>query len=195
MTLLAGLPANFPAPIVLAQHLGTDFPTLLVKLLQARTALKVCWAKDGQVMAPGTVYVGPAGHHTLVSGPLIVTIPDAQKRGVGRPSGDLLFTSAAVSFGPEAVGIVLSGFLSDGARGSRIIRRLGGAVIVQDPASAEVPDMPLASIAAGPVDFVLPALVIPAALTTLAMQAGAAELFCGPALPGLLSPPATPLVI
>lgn len=118
-----------------------------------------------------------------------------QSRGVGRPSGDLLFTSAAVSYGPEAVGIVLSGSMNDGARGSRNIRRLGGAVIVQHPASAVAPDMPLASIAAGPVDFVLPASVIPAALTTLAMQAGAAELVCGPALPNLLSPPATPLVI
>jgi two-component system, chemotaxis family, protein-glutamate methylesterase/glutaminase len=106
-----------------------------------------------------------------------------------------LVYSTAVSYGPEAVGIVLSGLMNDGAGGSRIIRRLGGAVIVQDPASAAVPDMPLASIAAGPVDFVLPTAVIAAALTTLAMQAGAAELFCGPALPSLLSPPATPLVI
>ena len=168
-TLLAGLPKDFPVPIVLAQHLGVEFPTLLVKLLQAQTALHVCWAEDGHLLAPGTVFVGPPGCHTLVSGPAIVTIPDLQRRGVGRPSGDLLFTSVAVSYGPEAVGIVLSGLMNDGARGSRIIRRLGGAVIVQDPASAEVPDMPLASIAAGPVDFILPAPVIPAALTTLAM--------------------------
>lgn len=194
-TLLAGLPADFPAPIVLAQHLGMEFPTLLVNLLQRHTPLHVCWAKDGQLLTPGTVYVGPPGHHTLVSGPMIVTIPDMQRRGAGRPSGDLLFTSAAVSYGSEAVGVVLSGYLNDGARGGRIIRRLGGAVIVQDPASAAVPDMPLASIAAGPVDFVLPAPVIPAALTTLAMQAGAAELFCGPVPPVEIPRAETPLVV
>lgn len=194
-TLLAGLPADFPAPIVLAQHLGTEFPSLLVELLQGHTSLRVCWAKDGQLLMPGTVYVGEPGQHALVSGPIIVTIPDAQRRGAGRPSGDLLLSSAALSYRSEAIGIVLSGFMHDGARGSQIIRRLGGAVIVQDPASAAVPDMPRASIAAGSVDFILPAGVIPAALTTLVMQAGAAELLCGPFPPSQPRQATTSLVV
>lgn len=75
--------------------------------------------------------------------------------------------------------MVLSGYLNDGARGAQVVRRVGGVMLIQDPISAAVPDMPQASIRGGPVNFVFPTSILSAALTTLVMQRGAAELFCG----------------
>lgn len=179
LSLVAELPSSFPVPIILAQHLNADYPSRLVDVLQRRTALQVCWAEDSQQLTPRTVFVGRPGHHVLVSGQMLVTVPMRQRVLNGRPSGDLLLSSAALSCGSSTLGMILSGCLSDGASGAQLIRRFGGVVIAQDPASTVFPDMPRASIQAGIVNFVLRPAVISAALVTLVMQPGAAEYFCG----------------
>ncbi|MGH9326236.1 MAG: chemotaxis protein CheB [Terriglobia bacterium] len=179
LRLVDGVPSGFPIPIVIAQHLQPEYPSCLVNVLQKRTEMRVCWAEDGQRLVPETIFVGPPGHHVLVSGRQIVVVSVRGRVRNGQPSGDLLLASAALSFGTEAVGIVLSGSLSDGASGVQILQSLGGVVIVQDPKSAVISGMPEAAIRTGSVDFVLPLLTVPAALTTLVMQPGAAEFFCG----------------
>jgi len=180
-TLLASLPHAFPIPIVVAQHLGPTQTSCFVDILQVRTGLRVCWARDGQPLEPSTVFIGPPGCHTLIAGNRLLITPVRERVLNGRPSGDLLLSSAALSYGSETLGIVLSGYLNDGARGAQIIRHVGGVVIVQDPCTAKVPEMPQASMNAGPVDFIVPLPLIPAALIALAMKPGAAELFCGQA--------------
>jgi two-component system chemotaxis response regulator CheB len=97
--------------------------------------------------------------------------------------GDTLLTSLATAAGPRAIAVVLTGMLRDGALGVRAVKRHGGRVLVQDPATARAASMPASAIATGCVDFVLPLERISTALTALAMAPGGADLFTVPIAP------------
>jgi hypothetical protein len=137
--LVSALPAEFPAPIVIAQHLDPSRPSHLEEIFAARSTLPVRTVSDTEPLAPGTIFVVPAGRH--------VEIADHQVRvasgdGIPRPSIDRLLESAARSFGDDLIAIILSGFGADGAIGAQIVKALGGTVIVENPATAEYPSMP-----------------------------------------------------
>ena len=124
-------------------------------LLGAVTRLNVCDADDKQPLERGYVYLAPPDYHLLVEGThlaLSVESPVA----FSRPSIDVLLESAGEEYGDRCVGVVLTGANDDGARGLARIRELGGAAIVQDPATAERPEMPRAALRAVPDADVLP---------------------------------------
>jgi two-component system, chemotaxis family, protein-glutamate methylesterase/glutaminase len=154
-TLVHGLPAAFPVPVVVIQHRGRDSQALLADLLQDRTRLLVSEPDDKEPLLPGHVYVAPADYHLLVDDGYLTLEMDAPVRH-SRPSIDVTFTSAAATFGRRAIGVVLTGANADGSRGLRSIADNGGTAIVQDPESAEMPVMPRAARQAVPEAKVLP---------------------------------------
>lgn len=162
--LLAGLTAEFPAPICVVQHRGDDDGvTMLVDFLERVTTLAVCEAEDKQPLTAGRVFVAPAGYHMLINGGSIALSVEDRVRW-SRPSVDVLFESAASDLGCHVTAVVLTGANDDGARGVRAVRAAGGTVIVQDPDSAERAEMPRAAIATGAPDAILPITAIAAEL-------------------------------
>ena len=145
--LVSGLPADFPLPIVLAQHRDDDADeTLLVKLLSRHTRLRVADAEDKTPLEAGTLLVCPAGYHALVADTSVELSVDAPVQ-FSRPSIDVLFESAAAAYGARTIGVLLTGANADGAEGIARIAERGGMTIVQDPETAERPEMPRAALA------------------------------------------------
>lgn len=165
---LAGLPADFGAAVVIAQHRLADAPAShLERLLDARCDLTVCEAEDKQVLEAGTVLVAPADYHLLVEQGSVALSVDAPQHH-SRPSIDVLLGSAADAYGRSTCGVVLTGANADGAEGLAVIARRGGAAIVQDPETAERREMPDAALAATPGARVVQLESIGALLTELA---------------------------
>jgi two-component system chemotaxis response regulator CheB len=164
---LAAIPADFPAPIVVVQHLDPRHRSLMATILGRRTALRVTEAKQGERAVPGTVYLAPPDHHLLIDASGVLTLTHTELVHFVRPSADLLFESAAAGFGERAIAVVLSGSGSDGTMGVRAIKKMGGTVIVQDQQTSEYYGMPGAAVQTGAVDFVLPLEEIAPALQTL----------------------------
>lgn len=162
--ILEGLPADFPAPIVVVQHRGEDPEDLLSGLLDRRTALAVREAADKSRLQAGCVLVAPQGYHLLVEEGHVALSTEAAVRH-SRPSIDLALETAADAFGPGVVGVVLTGSNEDGATGLAAVRRRGGYAIVQDPATAERATMPAAAVKAAdpqevaPLEQIAPLLV------------------------------------
>jgi len=154
--LLGALPAGFPVPVLIVQHLDRRHETVLAQVLARRTQMPVKLAEAGEHAEPGTVYVAPPDRHLLVSASGVLNLSDTELVHFVRPSADLLFESVAGAFGARAIACVLTGTGRDGAMGVSAVKSRGGTVIVQDPASAEFSGMPQAASDAGAIDFVLP---------------------------------------
>jgi two-component system, chemotaxis family, protein-glutamate methylesterase/glutaminase len=152
--ILSALPNNFPGAVLIVQHRGATAPSILARLLARRTTLSVKDATDGEPMRPGTVYIAPVGRHLIVrDGHAGLT--DTAPVNYSRPSVDVLFEAVAKVYGARAIGVVLSGASTDGARGLQAIRRAGGRTIVQSPVEAAYSRMPSAAIAGDGIEFVL----------------------------------------
>jgi len=147
-TVLRNLPADFPAPIVIAQHRGEETPTRLSETLGRRSAIGVVEATDKDVLEPGKAYLAPPGYHLLVERGSLSLSTDEEVR-YSRPSIDVLFESVADAYREDAVGVILTGASDDGAAGLARIRRRGGVTVVQEPATAERRTMPDAALARG----------------------------------------------
>ena len=153
--ILSRLGADFALPIAVVQHRGTEGESAtLTSLLQRRCVLPVSEANDKEPLVGGHIYLAPPDYHLLVDGGRFALSTEARVQHA-RPSIDVLFESAADVFGARTLGVVLTGANADGAAGARHIKRRGGHVVAQDPATAEAPQMPTAAIAAGAVDRVL----------------------------------------
>ncbi|MGY1786319.1 chemotaxis protein CheB [Geodermatophilus sp. SYSU D00698] len=176
-TVLAGLPRDFPVPVLVVQHRAAGTTDPLVPLLRAVTDLPVRAAAAGPLRAG--VSVLPAGTTGLLEagGDLI----PVEHPNLG--AADRLMTSAAGAYGRRVLAAVLTGRLDDGAAGVRAVRRAGGRVLAQDPADAEAPGMPSAALATGCVEHVLPLRLVAPALVAYAMAPGAAELLAVPLPP------------
>lgn len=124
-------------------------------------------------IAAGEVYIAPPGGHLRIEHDHVLRLLPKFEGERFRPSGDVLFHSTAKVFGPQAVGIVLTGCLFDGAKGAQAIREQGGRVFVQSPDSCEHSDMPLAAMCTGAVDLALPTRVLAATVAALTMVPGA----------------------
>ncbi len=165
--LLGGLPADFPAPVVVAQHRGEDQSgDLLGELLARRSLLPVREADEHHDLEPGRVLLAPPGYHLLVEHGHVELSVDEPVH-FSRPSIDVLFESAAATRRADAIGVVLTGANADGAAGLAAIVAAGGTGLVQDPAEAERSEMPAAAAAAAPAARVLPLAQIPPALVGL----------------------------
>jgi two-component system CheB/CheR fusion protein len=145
INLVSYLPEDFPAPIVLAQHLDPNRPSSLETLLQRRTALQVITVTDKARMEPGKIYVVPSNVHVSITNNHI-DLEDKTGSGAHRPipSVDLLFSTAARQFGERLIAVILTGSGSDGAAGAVEVKNAGGTVIVQNPRTAMFSSMPLA---------------------------------------------------
>jgi two-component system chemotaxis response regulator CheB len=165
--LLSAVPADFPAAIVVVQHLDPRHRSLMADILSRRTPLKVKQAEEGDDLSPGTVHIAPPNKHLLVNPDGTLTLAQSELVHFVRPSADLLFESVAASYKDRAIAVVLTGTGSDGTMGVQAIKKMGGTVIAQDEATSEFFGMPGAAIQTGRVDFVLPLAEIPAALVTL----------------------------
>jgi two-component system chemotaxis response regulator CheB len=153
-TLLGALPSSFPLPIVAVQHRSRESDRLS-SVISARVTLPVHEAEDKDPIEVPGVYIAPADYHLLLE-PGSFALSTDEPVSFSRPSIDVLFESAADAYGDGVIGVLLSGANHDGARGLVRIRAVGGASIVQDPRTADHPEMPSAAIALGAVDRVLP---------------------------------------
>lgn len=164
---LAALPADFPAALVVVQHLDPRHRSLMAEILGKRTRLQVSQAREGDRLQPGHVYIAPPNQHLLVNADGILSLSQTELVHFVRPSADLLFESAAASHKERAIAVVLSGSGRDGSMGVKAIKKMGGTVIVQDEKTSEFFGMPDAALQTGLVDFVLPLSEIAPALQTL----------------------------
>lgn len=151
--ILARLPANLSVPIVVVQHLSADWQSKLPSVLGFRTLLRCKWAEDGEYPQPGAVHVAPPGRNLVLGANGSLKLVDGTKPRLGWPSVDMFMRSMAEHVGSQAIGIVLSGMLYDGADGIAALRRAGGATMVQLPTSAVCRSMPDAAIDLGRADL------------------------------------------
>ena len=168
---LSHLPADFPAAVVVLQHVDPSRPSLLAEILGRRSGLPVCEARQGDRLRPGTVLVAPPAHHLLVGPGGVLTLTSTEPVHYSRPSADALLESVAQTFGPRALAVVLTGAGSDGSDGVRAVKQWGGTVIAQDRLTSQSFGMPGAAIRTGCVDAVLPVGEIASALVQLVTAA------------------------
>src|SRR5215472_8300734 len=153
---LARLPADFPAPILYLQHLSRSHHSELAGLLQCYTVLQVRWAKPGERITSGVVYVCPAGSSFLVQADGTLTLVPITTQRETLHTADRFFASVAANYAQRAVAIVLSGAGWDATEGVCAVHERNGVVLVQDEDSAFMWGMPKAAVATGCVDLVLP---------------------------------------
>jgi len=164
---LSSLPGDFPAAILVVQHLDPRHRSLMAEILTRVTSLRVRQAAEGDLLAPRTVSIAPPDRHLLVSSGGILSLSRTEQVHFVRPSADLLFESVAASFKERAIAVVLTGTGSDGTMGVKAIKKMGGLVIAQDEASSDFFGMPGGAIATGSVELILPLKEIAPTLESL----------------------------
>lgn len=166
--LLGDLPRSFPLPIAIVQHQQEVASTaLLTGVLRKRTDLRLRLAQHGETLEAGSVYVAPPNQHMTVSPQRTLALLGGPRIHGLRSAADPLFSSVAAVYGSAVVAVVLTGTDGDGAAGARVVREGGGIVIVQHPDDARAAGMPIATLAAGGADWVLPLDAIARKLRTL----------------------------
>lgn len=151
-TLFAMLPATFPAAIFVVVHLSAESPGLLPVIFEHVSQLPVVQAVDQEPIRAGRVYVAPPDQHLLLE-PGWMRLTHGPKENRFRPAIDPLFRSAAYAFGPQVIGIVLSGMLDDGTAGLWAVKDRGGLAVVQEPSDALYPSMPQSAARSVAVDY------------------------------------------
>jgi two-component system chemotaxis response regulator CheB len=165
-TLIAGLPASFPASILIVTHMMPDFPSLLEEHLSSHSRLPITQATDEEPIRRGRIYVArPDYHLTVEAGKMRVLRGPRENRH--RPAIDPLFRTAARVYGPRVIGVVLSGNLDDGSMGLYGVKQRGGIAIVQDPSEAARSEMPGRALAYATPHYVLKARDIASTLINL----------------------------
>src|SRR5688500_2782380 len=144
LTFVATLPSDFPAPIIVAQHLDPRRQSHLGEILSNRSVLPVRTVSGDQPLEPGTVYVIAADRDVEISDHALTVTAPTGTNSAPRPSVDRLLATAARTFADELVAVILTGTGSDGATGAQAVKAHGGTVIVQNPDTATYPGMPLA---------------------------------------------------
>ena len=142
-TLVSTLDKEFPAPVVLAQHLDPQRPSHLASILERRSALPIVMVNDDSPtpLEKGKVYVVPANRHVMILDGHVNLEKDSDGRP--KPSVDMLLSSAAKAYGEHLIAVILTGSGSDGAAGAIDVKNAGGVVIIQNPQTASYPSMPL----------------------------------------------------
>lgn len=166
--ILTAIPQDFPAPILVAMHIGA-FDSHLPSLLAMHCPLEVRYARDGDVIAPGIVLVAPPNQHLVVDGAVLRLIKGAKENN-SRPAIDPLFRSAAISHRDAVIGVILTGDLDDGTIGLKAVKACGGVALVQDPQDAVAPSMPSSALRYVDVDACLPLALLAERMVTLAQR-------------------------
>lgn len=152
--LIAKLPANFPAAIAIVLHQAQSQPGHLPDILNRCGVLPAQHAKEGEPIELGRIYVAPPDFHLLVERGRL-KLSRGPKENRFRPSIDPLFRTAARAYGPQVIGIILSGLLDDGTLGLMRVKQFRGIAIAQDPTTADAPDMPNSAIRNVQCDYIL----------------------------------------
>lgn len=166
--LIPALPAGFPLPVLLVQHMPPLFTRFLAERLAAKAKLPVVEAKDGQPIEGGTVYIAPGDYHLVAErqgGRIVARLNQQPPENSCRPAVDPLFRSVVQVWGAHVLGVVLTGMGQDGCRGAEKVREAGGAVLAQDEASSVVWGMPGFVVQCGLADKVLPLAEMAAEIT------------------------------
>jgi two-component system chemotaxis response regulator CheB len=166
-SVLAPLPADYPLPILVVQHIAAGFEDGLVRWLAGETRLRLEIAEDGGPIAPGAVLLARNGRHLAVGAGRVRLDDGPPVRGF-RPSGTVLFRALAAEYGGGAAGLVLTGMGDDGAAGLAAVRDAGGFTAAQGPASSVVHGMPGAALRSGAARCSLELDEIPGVLLALA---------------------------
>ena len=174
-SMLAGLPRDLDAAVLVVVHIPPSSPARLDEILQRGCPLAVKWATGDEPLEQGRVYVAPPDHHLVVRADRVL-LTHAPRENHSRPAIDPLFRSAALAYGPRVIGVVVSGRLDDGTAGLWAVKERGGIAIAQDPDDAAQADMPRNALAYTKADYVVTAAAI------------------GPLLARLVGEPATTLV-
>ena len=160
------LPARLDAAVFAVLHLSPYGRSAMPAILSRSGPLTAVHPADGEAIRPGCIYVAPPDLHMIVE-PGVVRLSRAASENGFRPSVDVLFRSAARSYGARVVAVVLTGNLDDGTAGLAVVKRHGGVAVVQDPAEADYPGMPASAVRNVDIDYVLPLDEIPGVLVDL----------------------------
>jgi two-component system chemotaxis response regulator CheB len=157
--ILTKLPAGFPVPIILVQHMPATFTPAFAERLNRLSQLEVKQMENGEQLKPGIAYIAPGGKQTLIeragSCPK-AKIFDGDERLHYKPCIDVTFGSAAKMFGDKLLGVILTGMGADGREGCRMLKEAGSVVWAQDEATSVIYGMPMAVAQAGLADEILP---------------------------------------
>ena len=151
---LTQLPANFPAPIVLIQHMPAAFTKAFAERLDKLCRISVKEAEDGDILRPGLALLAPGGKQMMIDGRGAVKILPGDERLNYKPCVDITFGSAAKSYGDKVLAVVLTGMGADGREGARLLKQGGSSVWAQDEASCVIYGMPMAIVKADLADAV-----------------------------------------
>lgn len=161
LDILTEIRPGYTIPILIILHRNSIFESSLEELFSTRTSLPIKEVEEKEPVMPGAIYVCPADYHVLLEQDHSFSLDYSERVNFSRPSIDVSFRSAADVFGEGLLCCLLSGANADGVEGLEYVKERGGMVIVQDPATAEVPYMPQHAIARVEVDFILPAAELP----------------------------------
>jgi chemotaxis response regulator CheB len=157
--LFADLPAQVPAAILCVLHVG-PYPSQLPSILNRHSFLHAHFAREGELIRRGEIYVAPPDHHLLVRRGHL-RLSRGPRVNWSRPAIDALFASAAKTYGSSVIGVLLTGRLNDGTAGLYEVKRHGGMTIVQDPSDAMCPGMPASALKHVTVDHCVPLAAMP----------------------------------
>lgn len=146
LSILSGLPAGFPVPVILVLHRLRNFESDLQGLFRKKLSLQVQEVEEKEKIRPGCVYIAPSNYHVLIEKDQTFSLDVSEYENYSRPSIDVTFKSASEVFGPSTAGILLSGASKDGSQGLKQIKEKGGMAFVQEPKEAEVDTMPLSAL-------------------------------------------------
>lgn len=140
--ILPVLPAGFPLPILIVQHISPHSDNYLSAHLNRMSGIEVKEAEEKETLRAGVAYIAPPNYHLLLEENNTLSLSTDEKVNYSRPSIDVLFESAAYAKGGNIIAVILTGANHDGSEGAKLIKNKGGYIIVEDPTTAHVPVMP-----------------------------------------------------
>src|SRR5215813_4058295 len=174
-TLLAGLPVDLDAYVLAVIHIAPSSPGLLPDLLSKAGRLHCVHPAQGEKLQRGRFYLAPPDRHMLVDARETIRLSHGPKENRARPAIDPLFRSAALAFGPEVIGVILTGNLDDGTAGLLAVKQCGGTTVIQDPADAVAPSMPRSAAKHVEIDHKVPLSKLAPLLVSLSNERPRAE--------------------
>jgi two-component system chemotaxis response regulator CheB len=166
--IISAIGRDFPLPVLIVVHRNGVVDSSLEELFSAKTQAAVKEVEEKDPIVSGTIYIAPADYHVLIEEDQTFSLDYSERVNFSRPSIDVTFRCAADVYQKDLVCLLLSGGNADGAEGLEYVKEKGGMVVVQDPATADVPYMPQYAIGRVAIDFIIPAEEMPAFIKGLA---------------------------
>ncbi|MFW5779003.1 MAG: chemotaxis protein CheB [Coleofasciculus sp.] len=167
---LSHLPTDFPAAVLVLQHLDRSHRSLMADILRRRISLPIKQTEEGDKLSPGQVYIVQPNYHVLVNSDGTLSLTQSPLVNFVRPSADVLFESLANSYQNRAIAVILTGTGKDGTKGVQAIAKMGGMVISQNQETADYFGMPSSAIETRVVDLILPLTEIAETLIQLVQE-------------------------